>query len=143
MQSDEQLAVVIDPKPPIAEHDAFGVRAGSLVSLPVLMNDHDPNEDVLSIDPASVTGLDPDFGTASITENGQRITVRTTPGATGSATLSYAVSDGTAPGGLLSAPTSVDLTVVARRRRFGAAVVRGRAAVSSRGRRLRWLRAGR
>ena len=66
----------------------------------------------MSIDPASVTGLDPDFGTASITENGQRITVRTTPGATGSATLSYAVSDGTAPGGLMSAATSVDLTVV-------------------------------
>ena len=70
--SDEQLAVVIDPKPPIAEPDAFGVRAGSLVSLPVLMNDHDPNEDVLSIDPASVTGLDPGFGTASITDDGQR-----------------------------------------------------------------------
>ena len=33
--------------------DAFGVRPGALVSLPVLLNDHDPNEDVLSIDPAS------------------------------------------------------------------------------------------
>ncbi|MET0907875.1 MAG: Ig-like domain-containing protein, partial [Ilumatobacteraceae bacterium] len=109
--STDQLAVVIDPKPPIAERDAFGVRAGSLVSLPVLMNDHDPNEDVLSIDPASVTGLDPGFGTASITDDGQRITVRIAPGATGSASFGYAVSDGTAPGGLLSQPTIVDLTV--------------------------------
>ena len=29
VHSDEQLAVVIDPKPPIAEPDAFGVRAGA------------------------------------------------------------------------------------------------------------------
>ena len=74
------------------------MRAGNLVSLPVLMNDHDPNEDVLSIDPASVTGLDPGFGTASITDNGQRITVRIAPDASGSATLAYAVSDGTTAG---------------------------------------------
>ena len=46
-----QAQVVIDPKPPVAEPDAFGVRAGTLVALPVLLNDHDPNEDVLSIDP--------------------------------------------------------------------------------------------
>ena len=109
--SEEQLTVVIDPKPPIAEPDAFGVRAGSLVSLPVLMNDHDPNEDVLSIDPASVSGLDPEFGTAAITDNGQRITVRLAAGASGSATLSYAVTDGTTEGGLLSDPTTVALTV--------------------------------
>ena len=51
------------------------------------MNDHDPNEDVLSIDPASVTGLDPGFGTVSITDDGQRLTVRVAPGATGTATL--------------------------------------------------------
>ncbi|WP_461475005.1 Ig-like domain-containing protein [Microbacterium sp. HJ5] len=108
--SEEQLPVVIDPKPPIAEPDAFGVRPGGLSTLPVLMNDHDPNEDVLSIDPASVTGLDPGFGTVSITDDGQRLAVRTTPGARGSATFSYAVTDGTAEGGLLSKPTSVTLT---------------------------------
>ena len=79
--SQEQLSVVIDPKPPVAVADAFGVRAGSLVTLPVLMNDHDPNEDVLSIDPASVTGLDPGFGTVSITDDSQRLTVSVAPGA--------------------------------------------------------------
>ena len=83
------------------------------MSLPVLMNDHDPNKDVLSIDPASVTGLDPGFGAASITDDGQRITVRVAPDAGGSTTLRYAVSDGTAEGGLLSAPTTVTLTVAA------------------------------
>jgi large repetitive protein len=109
--SDEQLSVVIDPKPPIAEPDAFGVRAGALVSLPVLLNDHDPNEDVLAIDPESVTGLDPGFGVVSLTDDDQRLAVRVAPGATGSAAFSYAVTDGTAAGGLRSEPTTVTLTV--------------------------------
>lgn len=111
--SEEQLPVVLDPKPPIAEPDAFGTRPGSLTTLPVLMNDHDPNEDVLSIDPTSVTGLDPGFGTISITDDGQRLAVRTDPGASGSATFSYAVTDGTSQGGLLSKPTTVTLTAAA------------------------------
>ncbi|MBU4464452.1 MAG: cadherin-like domain-containing protein, partial [Actinobacteria bacterium] len=109
--SNEQAAVVIDPKPPVAEPDTFGVRAGSLAALPVLLNDHDPNRDVLSIDPTSVTGLDPGFGTLSITDNGQRIAVQTAAGATGSATFSYRVTDGTAVDGLYSDPTTVTLSV--------------------------------
>ena len=78
--SDVQAEVVIDPKPPVAEPDSFGVRAGNLVTLPVLLNDHDPNEDVLSIDPASVTGLDPGFGTVTITDSGGRLAVQVAPG---------------------------------------------------------------
>lgn len=109
--SDEQQVVVIEPRPPVAEADEFGVREGSLATLPVLMNDHDPNEDVLSIDPTSVTGLDPGFGTLSLTDDEQRITVRVAPGATGSATFRYAVTDGTAEDGLTSAPTTVTLSV--------------------------------
>lgn len=111
--SEEQLPVVLDPKPPIAEPDAFGVRAGRLTTLPVLLNDHDPNEDVLSIDPTSVTGLDPGFGTVSLTDDGQRLAVRTAPGARGSATFSYVVTDGTSEDGLMSKPTTVTLTAVA------------------------------
>jgi len=110
-QSEEQLQVVIDPRPPVAVPDAFGVRAGSLVTLPVLMNDHDPNEDVLSIDPASVTGLDPGFGTVSITDDGQRLTVEVAPDAAGSAGFAYAVTDGTSEGGLSSSPVEVTLSV--------------------------------
>lgn len=109
--SDEQLAIMIDPKPPVAEPDAFGVRAGALAILPVLMNDHDPNEDVLAIDPASVTGLDPDFGTVALTDDGQRMTVRVAEGASGSASFGYAVTDGTSDGGLASEPTTVQLTI--------------------------------
>ncbi len=44
VQSEEQVSVVLDPKPPIAEPDAFGVRAGRLTTLPVLLNDHDPTK---------------------------------------------------------------------------------------------------
>lgn len=111
VQSDEQLSVVLDPKPPLAEPDAFGVRAGRLVTLPVLLNDHDPNEDVLSIVAESVTGLDPGFGSLSVTDDGQRLAVRVAPGAAGTATFSYAVTDGTAVDGLTSAPTTVTLSV--------------------------------
>jgi hypothetical protein len=111
--SEEQLQVVLDPKPPVAEPDAFGVRAGALASLPVLMNDHDPNEDVLTIDPTSVTGLDPGFGAVSVTDDGQRFAVRVAPGATGTATFSYAVTDGTAADGLRSEPATVTLSVAA------------------------------
>lgn len=107
----QQVSVVIDPKPPVAEPDAFGVRAGALVSLPVLLNDHDPNEDVLAIDPSSVTGLDPAFGVLSLTDNDQRLAVRVSPDARGSATFSYAVTDGTTADGLRSPPATVTLTV--------------------------------
>jgi hypothetical protein len=112
-QTAERANVVIDPRPPVAEPDRFGVRAGRLAALPVLLNDHDPNEDVLSIDPASVTGLDPRFGTLTVTDNGQRLAVQVAPGAQGSATFSYRITDGTAQdGGLYSKPTTVTLTVV-------------------------------
>jgi len=111
VQSEEQLSVVLDPKPPIAEPDAFGVRAGELATLPVLLNDHDPNEDVLSIVPQSVTGLDPKFGTLSVTDNGQRLAVRVADNATGSASFTYTVTDGTTADGLLSNPATVTLTV--------------------------------
>ena len=79
----------------------------------MLLNDHDPNEDVLAIDPASVTGLDPDFGTVGITDDGQRLTVQIEPGATGAASFSYAVTDGTVDGGLTSDSTTVTVTVAA------------------------------
>lgn len=109
--SDEQATVVIDPKPPVAEPDAFGVRGGSLATLPVLLNDHDPNEDVLTIDPTSITGLDPGFGVVSITDSGQRLAVRVAPGAVGTAQFQYAVTDGTGEDGLRSEPVTVTLTV--------------------------------
>lgn len=103
---------VIDPKPPVAEPDAFGVRPGHQAVLPVLLNDHDPNEDVLRVAPESLSGLDPAFGTVAAAGEDQRLVITVAPGASGTATLAYSVSDGTAPDGLLSAPATVTLTAV-------------------------------
>jgi len=104
---------VTTPKPPVAEPDSFGVRAGSLVSLPVLLNDHDPNPgDILSVDPAKVGTVDPAFGTVSLASNEQTLVIRVASGASGSASFSYRVSDGTAADGLYSNTTSVSLHVV-------------------------------
>jgi hypothetical protein len=101
-----------DPRPPVAVDDAFGVRAGSLVSLPVMLNDYDANGDVLTIVPGSLTGLDPGFGAASIANSAQTVTVQLSPSASGQASFQYTVTDGTASGGgLKSAPATVTLTV--------------------------------
>ena len=116
--SDEQLTVVIDPKPPIAEPDAFGVRAGQ-PRQPARAHERprsergraehrsglgDRSRSRSSAPPRSPT-------TASASRCGSRRARR------GSATLSYAVTDGTTEGGLLSEPTTVALTVAPRRRR--------------------------
>ncbi|WP_157981644.1 Ig-like domain-containing protein [Protaetiibacter intestinalis] len=97
--------------PPTAEPDSFGVRAGALVALPVLFNDHDPNRsDVLSISADSLAaGLaDPSFGDLVLTSGGQALAIRVRATA-GSTTFGYAVTDGLA----VSPPTTVTLTVVA------------------------------
>lgn len=111
-QEDATSERVLDPKPPVAVDDAFGVRAGSVALLPVLLNDHDPNEDVLSIDPASLENVDPAFGVATITGAEQQLALSVSPDATGSATLRYRVTDGTSADGLYSNVATVTVTVV-------------------------------
>ncbi len=99
------------PEPPVAEDDALGVREGRQVRLPVLLNDHDPNGDVLTIVADEVEGPDADFATVRVGDDGQSLVADVAAGATGSATLSYVVTDGTADDGLRSDPASVTLTV--------------------------------
>lgn len=111
--SDEQATVVVDPKPPVAVNDAFGIRASTLTALPVILNDHDPNEDVLSVDPSSIVQPDPAFGTVALTDDGGRLVVKTTAEASGSATFSYRLTDGTSTEGLYSNVATVTLTIVA------------------------------
>ena len=107
----EQASAVVEPKAPVAVADAFGVRSDQLVLLPVLLNDHDANDDVLTVLPSSVAGLDSDFGTVSATDQNQALAVQVAPGARGSATFSYAVTDGSRADGLDSPATTVTLTV--------------------------------
>lgn len=110
-EDEEQAPIVSERKPPVAVADQFGVRAGQLVSLPVLLNDHDPNEDVLTIEGSSISGLDPAFGTVVVTNESQDLAVQVSPGAVGTVTFSYLVTDGTQNAGLISEPATVTLTV--------------------------------
>lgn len=100
---------IIEQEPPVAEPDAFGVRAGAVVSLPVLLNDHDPNrKDVLTVDAASLTGFsDASFGQLSLAADDQAVIARVSA-VSGTATFQYAVTDGAAT----SEPVTVTLTVV-------------------------------
>ncbi len=110
-ESDDAVAPeVLEPKPPVAENDAFGVRAGRAITLPVLLNDHDPNDDVLSVVPASVSASA--FGAPVTTDADQMLTVDVPEDASGSTSFQYRVTDGTAVDGLTSEPATVTLTVV-------------------------------
>ena len=84
------------PKPPVAKNDNFGVRSGDLITLPVLINDSDPNKgDVLTIVPDSLKGLNPDFGEVRVSSSEQMLTVLVKANAAGSATFKYRITDGT------------------------------------------------
>lgn len=112
-QDQEVVSAAVDPKPPVVVDDEFGVRAGAAVTLPVLLNDSDPNGDVLTIVPQSLEGLDPAFGVATTVGEDQSIMIQVAPRAKGSAQLTYRAEDGTADGGLLSErAASVTITVV-------------------------------
>ncbi|MET0449199.1 MAG: Ig-like domain-containing protein, partial [Aeromicrobium sp.] len=104
-----QVDDVAEQEPPVAVDDAFGVRAGAQVRLPVLLNDHDPNKrDVLTIRSDTVSALsDPAFGEISLASNNQEAVVRVSA-TSGSATFTYSVTDGQA----VSEPATVTLTVV-------------------------------
>jgi hypothetical protein len=108
-----EVTKVTDPKAPIAEPDSFGVRAGRLSVLPVLLNDHDPNEDVLSIDTSAPLTLEPaSFGSIALTSHDSEVAVRVSDAASGGASFSYRAVDGTASNGLTSAPATVHLSVI-------------------------------
>ena len=90
-------------EPPVANDDSFGARPDSLTTLPVILNDTDPNpDDVLTIDPASVSGWDSSKGVLRISADGQSFSLLAKKTITGSASFSYKVSDGSQAHGALS-----------------------------------------
>ncbi|RWZ50016.1 fibronectin type III domain-containing protein [Labedella phragmitis] len=93
------------PSPPVAVDDEFGGRPGRTSPLPVLLNDYDPNGDVLIVD--EVESLPDDVGRIDIVSDGQALQVTLADDATGSFSFGYTVSDGR--GG--SASANVELTV--------------------------------
>ncbi|GHD42307.1 fibronectin type III domain-containing protein [Mycetocola manganoxydans] len=78
--------------PPTAVDDAFGVRPGKTSPLPVLLNDVDPNGDVLMVD--SFTAIDERFGRLDLVNNAQQLQVTLSPDATGEARFDYTITDG-------------------------------------------------
>ena len=108
---DAEVTEVTVPKKPVAEGDVFGVRAGAVTNLPVLLNDHDANDDVLTVIPSSLSGVD-GAGSISVTDNGGLITVSVPADAAGSISFTYAVTDGTTNDGLNSDPAPVTLNIV-------------------------------
>ncbi|MDN4491369.1 Ig-like domain-containing protein [Demequina sp. SYSU T00068] len=114
--ADQEVATEVrEPRPPVAEDDSLGARAGRQTRLPVLLNDHDANRDVLTIDPGSIAISDPDAVGIAVAEDGQALVATVAAGASGSVTVQYAVTDGTAEDGLRSEPATVLLTIVGER----------------------------
>ena len=78
--------------PPIAVDDDLGARAGRASTLPVLLNDTDPNGDVLVI--SEVDRLDERIGRLDIIADGQLLQLTLESGAIGSFAFTYTITDG-------------------------------------------------
>jgi len=89
--------------PPVAVDDDFGARAGRASALPVLINDYDPNAEVIVI--GEVTAIDPAVGRVDVIDGRQRVQLTLAPTASGSVAFGYTVDDGR--GGTASATVTV------------------------------------
>ena len=115
--------------PPVALADEFGARPARSSILPVLLNDFDPNGDVLVVE--TVDPIDPDVGRIDVINDRQRLQVTLQPDARGAFSFGYTISDGR--GGTSSANVSV--TVRSPDANAGPAQAkRSRALVAERGR---------
>ncbi|CAN5619727.1 Ig-like domain-containing protein [soil metagenome] len=78
--------------PPIAVDDAFGARPGRSTVLPVLLNDYDPNGDVLIV--SELTPINEAVGRIDLINERQQIQLTLAPGASGSLSFDYLITDG-------------------------------------------------
>ncbi len=78
-------------RPPDARDDGADVVNGGSVTVPVLLNDSDPDGDPLSV--AIMSAGDGSLGSTSLNAN-KSISFTATPGASGTAVITYQVSDG-------------------------------------------------
>lgn len=93
----------LDQKPPVAVDDAFGARPGRATTVPVLLNDYDPNGDPLVVD--DVSPLDDSVGRLDLVNDRQQVLLTLTDSASGAFTFDYTISDGR--GGQASATVTV------------------------------------
>ncbi|WIE63565.1 Ig-like domain-containing protein [Curtobacterium sp. MCLR17_036] len=90
--SDEDPEVDKDQKPPVAVDDELGARPGRTTSLPVLLNDYDPNGDPIVV--SEVGRLSDSAGRVAIVGDGQRLQVTLSSRASGTVSFQYTITDG-------------------------------------------------
>ncbi|OQX12318.1 MAG: hypothetical protein BWK80_43850, partial [Desulfobacteraceae bacterium IS3] len=84
------VTITVENAPPVAEDDSASTRPNTPVSVPLLVNDSDPNNDPLIVD--SITTL-PANGTVSFKPDGTLV-YTPNPGFSGTDTFIYQISDG-------------------------------------------------
>ncbi len=92
-------------QPPVAVDDTFGARPGRSSILPVLLNDYDPNGDVLVI--SQVSEIPESVGRLDLINNRQQVQITLTEAARGAVSFQYSVTDGR--GGEASATVKVSV----------------------------------
>jgi hypothetical protein len=104
-QQNEDTPPQVDKQelPPVAVDDNMGARPGRTSLLPVLLNDYDPNGDVIAI--TGDTGIDPALGHVDIINNRQELQITLASSASGVINFRYTISDGR--GGTASANVTV------------------------------------
>jgi hypothetical protein len=104
-QNDDSLPPQVETvqQPPVAVNDEFGARPGKTTVLPVLLNDYDPNGDVLIV--SDVTPLDERVGRIDIISERQQLQLTLGSSASGRLSFTYTITDGR--GGTAMATVSV------------------------------------
>ncbi|MBH0117826.1 tandem-95 repeat protein [Salinibacterium sp. NG253] len=107
----EQNLLDVEPEvdsvqqPPVAVDDSFGARPGRATVLPILLNDYDPNGDVLVVE--ELPTINASIGRIDRINERQQIQITLEAGASGQVSFNYTVSDGR--GGTASATVTVDI----------------------------------
>jgi hypothetical protein len=93
-ENDENIPPTVDEEqqPPVAVDDEFGARPGRATVLPVLLNDYDPNGDVLVI--GHVDPIPETIGRVDLVTRNQQLQVTLEPEASGTVSFRYAITDG-------------------------------------------------
>ena len=92
-------------QPPVAVDDTFGARPGRASVLPVLLNDYDPNGDVLVV--THVDAIDEAAGRIDLVSRNQQLQLTLAPTASGTVHFGYTISDGR--GGTASATVTIEV----------------------------------
>ncbi|NII39612.1 hypothetical protein E9228_000231 [Curtobacterium flaccumfaciens] len=90
--SDDDPEVEKEQAPPVAVDDALGARPGRTTTLPVLLNDHDPNGDPLVV--SDVTDVDESLARVAVVTDGQQLQITLPAAATGVVSFRYTITDG-------------------------------------------------